>query len=131
MTRPARHVAVRPAAVLAGLVLWSTLAAVAAHAAPPATIEPPVTRGRLLYETHCIACHTTQMHWRDGHIVSDWAGLLAQVQHWQARAKLNWSPDDVEAVARHLNDAVYNLPLPERRAQRAPAGSATGPSPAG
>lgn len=23
------------------------------------------SRGELLYTTHCIACHTTEMHWRD------------------------------------------------------------------
>lgn len=67
------------------------------------------SRGRLLYETHCIACHTTQMHWRDQRVVKDWAGLLVQVQAWQARARLDWPAADVEAVARHLNETIYKL----------------------
>ena len=24
-----------------------------------------ISRGELLYTTHCIACHSTQVHWRD------------------------------------------------------------------
>lgn len=85
--------------------------------APPAAASTDApSRGQLLYETHCVACHTTQMHWRDKRLVQDWAGLLAQVQHWQARALLGWSDADVEAVARHLNARIYRLPAPEQRA---------------
>lgn len=74
--------------------------------------QPLPTRGRLLYETHCIACHNTQMHWRDGRIVSDWPGLVVQVRTWQERAKLAWSEADILEVARHLNAAIYRLPQP-------------------
>ena len=63
--------------------------------APATPTQPPASRGQLLYATHCIACHTTQMHWRDQRVVSDWAGLLAQVRAWQARAQLQWSDADI------------------------------------
>ena len=68
------------------------------------------SRGELLYSTHCIACHTTQMHWRDKRQASDWNSLKAQVRAWQATAKLGWSEDDVLEVARHLNDSFYRFP---------------------
>ena len=71
--------------------------------------SPPPDRGRLLYETHCIACHTTQMHWRDKRVVQDWASLLGQVGAWQARAKLGWNEADIRAVAEHLNATIYRL----------------------
>ncbi|MCU0774677.1 MAG: cytochrome C [Ideonella sp.] len=76
------------------------------------------TRGRLLYETHCIACHNSQMHWRDQRLARDWAGLEQQVRHWQGRANLNWTDDDVLEVVRHLNDRIYRYraPLPPRSA---------------
>lgn len=86
--------------ILACLLLGCALPALAA--------EP--SRGQLLYETHCVACHSTQMHWRDKRVVQDWASLLGQVGAWQARAKLNWSAADIEAVATHLNQAIYRLP---------------------
>jgi cytochrome c5 len=85
--------------------------AAGASATPPARIEQPApTRGRLLYETHCIACHNSQMHWRDKRIVRDWPGLVEQVRAWQERAKLQWSEADILEVARHLNEAIYRLP---------------------
>lgn len=80
------------------------------------------SRGRLLYETHCIACHNSQMHWRDQRLARDWDGLVAQVRGWQARASLGWNDDDVLEVARHLNDIVYRFerPVPPRPVVRAP-----------
>jgi hypothetical protein len=59
--------------------------------------------------THCIACHTTQMHWRDRKLVTDWPSLKLQVRRWQAAAQLNWSEDDIDDVARFLNDTFYRL----------------------
>jgi hypothetical protein len=74
------------------------------------TMQP--ARGQLLYETHCIACHNTQMHWRDRRLATSWPRLVALVDHWQRRELLNWSWDDVIEVSRHLNDTVYRLQRP-------------------
>ena len=68
------------------------------------------SRGELLYSTHCIACHSTQMHWRDKRVVVDWASLKDQVGLWQNRASLGWTDEDVGEVARHLNDTIYRFP---------------------
>lgn len=95
-----------------GLLLAGALPAAQGPAAvtAPAQADPMAPdRGRLLYEMHCIACHTTQMHWRDRRVVQDWAGLVAQVGAWQARAKLGWNAADIRAVAEHLNAAIYRL----------------------
>jgi hypothetical protein len=67
-------------------------------------------RGELLYTTHCVACHSTQMHWRDRKLATDWPSLKAQVQRWQARASLDWNDADVTEVARFLNDTIYRYP---------------------
>lgn len=69
----------------------------------------PATRGQLLYDTHCVACHDRQVHWRDAKLVTNWVTLLAQVRRWQAVARLAWSDDDVRQVARHLNATVYGF----------------------
>ena len=68
-------------------------------------------RGELLYSTHCIACHTEQIHWREKSLVTDWASLLGQVARWQSNAKLTWDQTDIDAVARYLNDLHYHFPL--------------------
>lgn len=88
-------------------------AAPAAPAPPGGTVpQPQPTRGQLLYATHCIACHNSQMHWRDARVVRDWPGLVTQVRLWQERGKLQWNDADIIEVARHLNDTIYRLPRP-------------------
>jgi mono/diheme cytochrome c family protein len=74
------------------------------------------TRGQLLYDAHCIACHRVQVHWRDQRIARDWDGLRKQVRHWQAAASLDWNDRDIDEVARHLNAHYYQFA--EQRAQR-------------
>lgn len=93
------------------LALLATLA----MAFPPTQAQAqapagPGSRGQMLYGNHCIACHTTQMHWRDKKLVTDWPSLQLQVRRWQGAAQLNWSEDDIDDVARYLNDSFYRLP---------------------
>jgi len=73
-------------------------------------VAPAPTRGQLLYATHCIECHNSQMHWRDRKLATDWASLKSLVRRWQAAALLNWSEADIVEVARHLNDTIYRYP---------------------
>ncbi|WP_258186960.1 cytochrome C [Variovorax sp. WS11] len=75
------------------------------------------SRGSLLYQTHCIACHTEQVHWRQRRLATDWTSLRAQVWRWQADAALGWGDDDVAEVARYLNEEFYRFP-----GEAAPAG---------
>ena len=81
---------------------------VAAHAQSPAA-----TRGELLYTTHCQACHTTQVHWREKRLAKDWAGLVVQVARWQKNANLGWAAEDIDAVSRYLNARYYRFAEPE------------------
>ncbi len=94
---------------LAGLVLLASAAGgLPAAAAPsPGGVE---SRGQMLYGHHCVACHDTQMHWRDQKLATDWSSLRLQVRRWQGAAQLNWSEDDIDDVARYLNDRFYRLP---------------------
>ncbi len=84
----------------------------AAVAADPDQIKP--SRGELLYTTYCVACHTEQVHWRDKTLVTGWPSLRSEVRRWQGIGALDWSSDDVEEVARHLNRLHYHYPLPDR-----------------
>ena len=64
-------------------------------------------RGQLLYIAGCSACHTTQVHWRDKRLVTDWDSLLEQVTRWQYVANLNWTKDEITDVANYLNATYY------------------------
>ena len=105
----------RPLPSLSALLL--SLVASIAHAQE----QPmPASRGALLYENHCGACHSEQMHWRAKRSARDWDSLRALVRQWQGEAKLGWSDEDIEAVTRHLNDTIYQYPPPGALAKRRP-----------
>jgi len=72
-----------------------------------------ITRGELLYSTHCIACHNLQVHWRDKKLTGDWMSLRAEVRHWQKLSGLGWGENDVETVALYLNAHYYHYPTPK------------------
>jgi hypothetical protein len=78
----------------------------------PTDSTADVQRGRLLYETYCIACHTTQAHWRDKHIVRSWPDLLYQVTRMQNNAGQEWSMGEIIDVAAYLNELFYKMPCP-------------------
>ena len=67
------------------------------------------SRGELLYSTHCISCHTTEMHWRDKRSASNWPALKAQVRRWQDAASLAWGDSDILEVSRYLNETIYHF----------------------
>lgn len=70
------------------------------------------SRGEQLYSTHCVSCHTTQVHWRERRLATDWKSLQAQVARWQAVESLHWSDEDIIAVTRHLNQRFYSFKAP-------------------
>jgi len=71
-------------------------------------------RGELLYSTYCNACHTIQVHWREKKAATDRRTLVAEVRRWQANAGLEWSTNDVDAVATYLNAIYYHYPPAEK-----------------
>ena len=94
-------------------IAWAGLAGMSSFAsAQPVAAE---TRGELLYNTHCAACHTTQMHWRNDRKALDWESLRFQVRRWQGNAGLVWNDADITEVSRYLNDTIYKYPQPNDR----------------
>jgi len=67
-------------------------------------------RGELLYSTYCIGCHTTQIHWRDNKLATDWTSLRNQVRRWQQNVAPGLAEEDITAIAKYLNDLYYHFP---------------------
>lgn len=88
--------------------LWLATLAASAQAEAPRTGD--ATRGELLYATHCMACHSDQVHWRDKKLVTNWGSLQSEVDRWQTLSGLRWSPQDIADVARYLNTTYYRYP---------------------
>lgn len=73
------------------------------------------SRGELLYATHCNACHSSEIHWREKKLATDWDSLKVQVRRWQANIGLNWSEEEVTEVAHYLNKLHYAFPVTGRK----------------
>ena len=67
------------------------------------------TRGEVLYLTQCINCHRASEHWKDQNAVTDWKSLGTEIGRWQVKLNLGWSLQDINDVARYLNDAHYKF----------------------
>ena len=86
-------------------------------APPPGGVTPPpgMSQGELLYTTHCVACHTKDIHWREKKLAKDWNTLVELVRRWQASGHLNWGEEEIAAVAHYLNSAFYKFPEPQEK----------------
>lgn len=73
------------------------------------------TRGELLYSTHCNACHSEQIHWREKRLATDWNSLIVEVRRWQANIGLVWSEEEIEDTARYLNAVYYRFTVTDTK----------------
>ena len=80
--------------------------AAAAHAASGGD-SPSDERGRLLYENHCIVCHTAKVHRRIPQLPLTVHELRQIVAYWALGEKLQWSEQDIADVAEYLARNYY------------------------
>lgn len=66
-----------------------------------------LTRGRALYENHCVVCHTPGIHKRPNRIVLTLEELRQIVSHWAQQENLRWSREDIADVVWYLNETKY------------------------
>ena len=68
-------------------------------------------RGKLLYETHCLACHYERIHKRDPSrsLVKSEAQLRVEVAQRAALTKHRFTPADLDEIAEYLNRTHYRL----------------------
>jgi hypothetical protein len=103
----------RPTSIVAGIAL--ALCSQMALAQKPATAE---RSGELIYKTHCISCHTTEVHWREKRLATDWASLKFQVRRWLDNTGVGLSEGEVNALTGYLSRRYYRFPSPIAGYQR-------------
>lgn len=72
------------------------------------------TRGEMLYSLHCKSCHTSEVHWREGKLATNWLSLKAQVFRWQNNIELGWGEDEITDVTRYLNSTHYHFQITDK-----------------
>lgn len=101
---------------------------VAAAAAAPAARaqDADAERGRVLYETHCTACHYGRIH--DGRVrptVRDLSDLRDMVWQWAPHTRRQYTPDELEGIVQYLNGSHYRFGLAPERPRRGEVPAAT------
>jgi mono/diheme cytochrome c family protein len=71
-------------------------------------------RGKVLYETHCGACHYERVHQRLRSEVKDLSGLRDTVARWAAQTRHRFTLDEMEDVVQYLNESHYRFGVPPR-----------------
>ena len=75
-------------------------------------------RGRLVYQTHCGACHSERTHdERLRPAVKDLAELRDMVARWAPHSKRTYTLDELEDSGQYLNESHYRFGL-ERKQTR-------------
>lgn len=67
------------------------------------------SRGQLLYENHCMVCHTSVVHVRERRKANSLEEIETWIIRWQAQLGLNWDSGEVDDVAEFLNQRFYRL----------------------
>src|SRR5476651_831524 len=92
--------------VIASLALGLAGLSASADAADPG-------RGGMLYETRCIACHSSSVHQRGARKAKSFDGLRVQVVRWSNEVGGSWSGDEIDDVTLYLNQRYYRFPCPQ------------------
>ena len=86
---------------------------------PLTALAQDVSRGVLLYETHCAACHREGLHDRRNSVVKSYADLRFQVERWTKQTGRSFTRAEVEDLIEFLDASHYQLD--RRAAPRSPA----------
>ena len=70
---------------------------------------PNLDRGRLLYENHCVVCHTSKVHRRVPQLPIDLKELRQIVSAWAKGEQLSWSEEDITDVVEYLDSTYYRF----------------------
>ena len=73
------------------------------------TTRAEFDRGQALYENHCIECHESWAHTREGRHVASLDALRKRVVAWSIHTGLGWRNEEVDDVTDYLNRRFYQL----------------------
>ena len=77
--------------------------------AKPMPAEIQTSRGQLLYENHCLECHTSVVHIRNNRKAVTLTEVRNFVIRWSHELRLPWQEEEIDDVVRYLDQQYYKL----------------------
>lgn len=68
---------------------------------------PSAERGRLLYENHCVTCHSGKVHRRITPVPITRSELRVIISAWARSEQLGWTDGEVADVVEFLDSVYY------------------------
>jgi hypothetical protein len=68
---------------------------------------PNAERGRLLYENHCITCHSSKVHRRPTPVPITRSELRVIISAWAKGERLGWTEAEIADVVEFLDSSYY------------------------
>ncbi len=68
-----------------------------------------LAKGKELHEFNCLSCHGTEVYTRENRMIGSMDSLITQVNRCNVNLNTGWFDDEVEAVARYLNESYYKF----------------------
>ena len=68
---------------------------------------PNAERGRLLYDNHCITCHSGKVHRRITQVPITRSELRVIISAWAKSERLGWTEAEVADVVEFLDSSYY------------------------
>ena len=93
----------------------AALALVCAVSGAAAAATPDPVRGQMLYERHCVACHTPAIHARRNPLPMTQDELRMLVDTFRREANIGLTRDEIDDIVEYLNRTRYRLPAVGRQ----------------
>jgi cytochrome c2 len=100
-----------------------------ALAVPLAANAQDAARGKELYETRCVGCHSKSVHNRASRKAGSFEAVRAEVSRWNKEMGGVWRTEEINDVTVYLNERYYKFPCPQSVCSKAQG--ATGRAPRG
>lgn len=93
--------------------LTAALVGALALPVPLTTSAQDAARGRDLYETSCVGCHSKSVHNRAARKAGSFEALRVEVTRWNKEMGGAWRTEEINDVTVFLNDRYYKFQCPQ------------------
>ena len=98
-----------------------------ALAVPLTANAQDAARGKELYETRCVGCHSKSVHNRASRKAGSFDAVRAEVSRWNKELGGGWRAEEIDDVTVFLNERYYKFPCPQTVCSKAQGSAGRAP----
>jgi hypothetical protein len=87
----------------------SSVTLIAGSVISTAAYAADMEHGKMLYENHCVSCHSSAVFTREKRMVNNFTELRERIRQCELSNDLTWFDEDIDAVVNYLNTNFYKF----------------------